>query len=104
MVVLQWGPRPPPPPPASGQLASDVHWTQRIVVVLHAGARWVVHCALLVHETTHRFVAMSQTRPASPQLALLKHCTQVPAVEQYWPPGHCESVMQSTQEWDVVLQ
>ncbi len=42
------------------------------------------HCALVVHDRTQVFVAVSQTIvPASPQLPLVRHCTQLPALEQY---------------------
>ena len=66
------------------QLASLVHCTHSIVVVLQAGVPppAVMHCVLLVQDTTQRLVAGLQTRPASPQLALVRHCTHVPDGEQ----------------------
>jgi hypothetical protein len=66
------------------QFASVVHWTHSMVAVLHAGLppppprHWVS----LVQAIAQRFVAGLQTRPASPQFALVRHSTQVPVGEQ----------------------
>jgi hypothetical protein len=71
------------PPPAPVQLVSVVHCTHRFVVVLQTvPVPEPAHWALAVQVMTQRFVVMSQAIPASPQLALLRHCTQAPAVEQ----------------------
>jgi hypothetical protein len=107
------------------QFASEVHWTQVCVVMSHTGAvsvpHWllVVHCthvlvvvsqtfvippapmhwAFVVHERTHVSVAVSQTLvPASPQLAVVRHWTQLPAVEQYGraPPPQLTFDVQAT--------
>ena len=37
--------------------------------------------------------------PASPQLALLMHCTHVPAESHTRPLVHCESMVQAAQRW-----
>jgi hypothetical protein len=70
--------------PAPAQFASLVHCTQSIVLVLQAGVPPPPprHCASLAHDTTQRFVVVSQTRPASPQLAFVTHSTHDPADEQ----------------------
>lgn len=62
-----------------------------------------------MHETTQRFVAESQTRPASPQLLSDTHCTQVFVVVLQCgasppPPVQLVSVVHWTQRLVVVLQ
>jgi hypothetical protein len=66
------------------QFVSLVHCTQSIVAVLHAGVPppAATHCVLLVQDTMQRLVAGLQTIPASPQLALVRHCTHAPEGEQ----------------------
>jgi hypothetical protein len=41
-----------------------------------------MHWLSLAHAIAQRFVAGLQMRPASPQLALVRHSTQVPVGEQ----------------------
>lgn len=83
------------------QLASLVHCTHSIVVVLQAGVPppACMHCMLFVHDRTQRLVAWLQTRPPPPQLAVVRHWTHAPAGEQYRPPPHCASLVQATQLW-----
>jgi hypothetical protein len=52
-----------------------VHWTHVPVVVSHAGVG-AAHWALLVQVVSQVFVFRLQV-PASPQLVLVVHCTQV---------------------------
>jgi hypothetical protein len=56
------------------QLVSLVHCTHSPVDVLHAGAP-PPHCAALVQPWMHWLDAGSQTIPASPQFAVVKHWT-----------------------------
>ncbi len=47
-----------------GQFMFVTHWTQYIVVVSQTGVAGVAaHCVLLVHDMTHVFEVVLQTRP-----------------------------------------
>jgi ABC-type nitrate/sulfonate/bicarbonate transport system permease component len=78
VVVSQRGRKP------AVQFASLVHCTQIIFAVLQAGVplAMAMHCVSVAQDVTHRFVVVSQTIPASPQLALVMHWTHEPAGEQ----------------------
>jgi len=83
------------------QFPSAVQGTQIPVDVLHAGAAPAVHWVLLVQPTTHWFVAVLQTMPASPQSELETHRTHVPAGEQIRavPAVHWAFDVHATQRW-----
>ncbi len=91
-------PPPPAPPPPPVQLVLLVHWTQRIVVVLHAVRPAVWQSLAIVHEVTQVLLVVSHTRPPSPQSVSLPHATQAPAAEQMWRPGavHVAEVRHAT--------
>ena len=85
------------------------HWTQRMVVVSHLLAKPPVHCVSAVQETTHRFVVVSQARPASPQSESPTHWThRLVVVLQCVPPAPAPvqlvSAVHWTQRFVVVLQ